>query len=233
MIENATAPPANATAPTAASNSGRRRRLGSACVLQRLRQVGDHLLGRGEFGGDGLLSGGQVPGAPCPPTVAIADPSRRRLSGVHTQTQRSPGDVHGPHRGVPQAAGQPFPGVNRASVFELIAHLSAAWTERTFKPAIIGNSAVPVGRHRWSGGCRVGRRGADGTLACRDEPHSDSHRDAAHQPRRHQDRTCSETTPPRRSPTSSDWRRAPRTTASRTRRAAPRGRSTTAPCSTA
>ena len=71
-----------------------------------------------------------------------------------------------------------WPGLSRASIFELISHLFRGHVRNRLQPAINGNPTVP-------GWAPDGR----GRLASRDEPHSDSDRDPAHQSRRHQNRT--------------------------------------------
>src|SRR6201993_4131553 len=152
--------------------------LGSARILNRLRQVrGDFLRGR-KFTRHRLLRSAELLGDTAVP-VAPAEAAASRVRAASAQTDCAAGDVEGPDRGVRQAAGQTLcggqPGCGPHDA-PLLPNCRSRWDETI---------------RRWA----VVRRNRRGTLASRDEPHSDSDRDPAHQPRRYQHRAVRKSRP--------------------------------------
>ena len=126
-IENATAPTASTTAPAAASISGRgRRRLAWRASCSACGMIRDHFLRGGELLRDRLLSGGQALGHLRAP-IAVAHPHRRATG---PSSARGRARLSSRRRDQTAVYFRPrvsrSPGVSRASVFELISHLSAA-----------------------------------------------------------------------------------------------------------
>ena len=182
MIENATAPPASTATPMPASSSGRRRRATAARLVERSGRLATDLRGflrRRELRRDRVLRRGQIGlqllGNP-PAAVAVADPCRR-----------------GPHRVGPDAD---VPRVTSTGpTAEYFRPRPSRWPgsigPRSWNsyPTSFGRTDVaPPACHLRDDKVPGWAADPGGRLASRDESHSDSDRDPAHQPRRHQDR---------------------------------------------
>ena len=172
MIENATAPTASTATPAAASTSGRGRRLGlraSAIACGRFAMTS---CAAASSCGDGLLRVLAISLASRLFSSAFANAAGGRVRTLPAQPDGAPRHVDGSHRGVASGRGTI---VRRGSV----GHPSSS-SSRTSLPPCWDRCPACHQRQPTVPGSARSRRG---TLASRDEPHSDSDRDPAHQSR--------------------------------------------------
>ena len=184
MIENAAPPAASTTAAAPASTQGRGlRRWDRRAWASASGRPATTSCAAANSWTNASWALWMVAGQP----ALLITPTQARgagLSGVDAEADQAAGYVDRPGRRIGQTAAQPLPRSQPDVV--LSAHFSP------FRKTAPGTrSDCHTGyRHRMSGGADVIATGT------RDyQPHSDSHRDAAHQPRRHQDRAVRQPRP--------------------------------------